>query len=126
MIPLSSVGEGRGSSLVCHTNLASCCRQLDSGKEGGLGVWHYPNGSVVSADSGRDGQLYVSREQMSVSLNYRSGAARTVTAGLYCCDIPTSQGILHKCVVIGELNVLTTIMFPAWLLAHLDNKLTAF
>ena len=97
-VPLSSVGEGRGSSLVCHTDLAMCCRQLDSGEEGGVGDWYYPNGMAVSADSARG--LYVMREQKRVSLNYRSGS---VPAGLYCCVVPTSQGTLHYCIVIGEL-----------------------
>ena len=72
-IPLSSIGEGRGSSLICHTDSRTCCGQLDTGVEGGVGEWYYPNGSVISADSARD-RLYVMREQMSVSLNHRSGS----------------------------------------------------
>ena len=92
-IPLSSIGEGRGSSLICHTDLSTCCSDVE-------GVWYYPNGSVIGADLGSDG-LYVNREQMSVSLNYRSGAA-TVTAGLYCCVLPTSQGNHHYCILLGN------------------------
>ena len=70
--------------------------------EGGLGEWYYPNGSTISTDSGSDG-LYVSREHMSVSLNYRSGAA-TVTAGLYSCVLPTSQGNQDHCILLGRVE----------------------
>ena len=104
-IPLSSVGEGRGSSLVCHTDLASCCRQLDSGVEGGLGEWHYPDGSVVgSSREGADG-LYVSRDQMSISLNYR-GDGTSVPDGVYCCVVPTTVGVLHYCVKISKFELI--------------------
>ena len=41
----------------------------------------------------------MTREQKSVSLNYRSGA---VPAGLYCCVVPTSQGRQHFCAILGE------------------------
>ena len=64
-----------------------------------MGEWYYPNGSAVSANSARDA-LYVSREQGSVNLNYRSGAE--TTSGIYCCVVPTSQGTLHRCAVIGK------------------------
>ena len=45
VIPLSSVGEGRGSSLVCHT-------ALDLGEDGGLVNWYYPSGSVITEEGG--------------------------------------------------------------------------
>ena len=99
-IPLSSVGEGSGSSFVCHTDSPTCCQQLDSGVEGGVGEWHYPNGSVIGADS--EGGLYVVREKMRVNLNYRSGSEQTVTAGIYCCVVPTRMEDLHSCVLLGE------------------------
>ena len=66
-----------------------------------MGEWYYPNGSVISADSARDG-LYVMREQMSVSLNHRSGSEQTVTAGLYCCLLPTTEGEFYSCITLGN------------------------
>ena len=73
--------------------------------EGGVGEWYYPNGSVISADSARRG-LYVTREQMSVSLNHRSGSKQTVTSGLYCCAVPTSEReLIYSCIILGVLNL---------------------
>ena len=100
-ISLSSLGKGADSSLVCHTDSSICCRQLDSGMEGGIGEWYYPNGSAISADSEKDG-LYVSREQMKISLSYRSTGTVTVEAGLYCCAVPTTHGLQIFCVKLGE------------------------
>ena len=73
-----------------------------------MGEWYYPNGSVISADSAKDG-LYVTREQMSVSLNHRSGSEQTVTAGLYCCGLPTSEGTLYSCIVLGKVKLVNPI-----------------
>ena len=98
-IPLASVGEGHGSSLVCHTDLASCCRQLDSGVEGGLGEWHYPNGSAVGMKIEGNG-LYTSRDQMAISLNHR-GDTTNVPGGVYCCAVPTSKGQETMCANLG-------------------------
>ena len=103
-VSLSSVGEGRGSSLVCHTDLASCCRQLDSGVEDGLGEWHYPDGSAVGSSREGDG-LYVSRGQMSISLNHR-GDGNSVFGGIYCCVVPTTEGVFDSCVKIGKFIVI--------------------
>ena len=85
-IPLSSLGKGSG--LVCHTDLAGCC-------EGNTGDWYYPNGSVVT----EDGALYVSGGQMSVSL-MMSGTA-SAPGGVYCCVLPTSGGMSTACIVLG-------------------------
>ena len=95
-ILLSSVGEGRGSSLVCHTDLSTCCQQMNSTVGDGGGAWHYPNGSSVS----EEGDLYVSRDRQLVSLSRRTSAQPP--PGVYCCVVPTTKGILHHCIVLGE------------------------
>ncbi len=97
-ISLSSVGEGSG--LVCHTDLAGCC-------EGNTGDWYYPNGSVVM----EDGTLYISRDQMSVSL-VMSGTA-TAPGGLYCCVVPTSGGIDTACIVLSVMQSTHSITVTA-------------
>ncbi len=53
--------------------------------EGGLGEWHYPNGTVVVTDKLRD-DLYTTREQKMVSLNHKNAA--NVPGGVYCCVVP--------------------------------------
>ena len=95
------MGEGHGSSLVCHTDLASCCRQLDSGVEGGLGEWHYPNGLFVGLNRAEDhDHLYISRDQMAISLNHR-GDTTNVPGGVYCCVVPTTRGQETMCANLG-------------------------
>ena len=96
VIPLSSVGEGRGSSLVCHTDLSTCCQQRDSGMMGGKGVWNYPNGLSI----GEEGDLYVNRDLQMVRLNRRSSAR--VPSGIYCCVVPTSKGSLQQCIFLSK------------------------
>ena len=98
-VPLSSVGEGPDRSLVCHTDSTACCRQLDSGMEGGVGDWYYPNGSAINADNST-GSVYVSRGHRNMSLNYNRQVLESVAVGLYCCVIPTSQGTQTSCAIL--------------------------
>ncbi len=63
--------------------------------DGGLGQWHYPNGSAIIGE----GELYVSRGQMTVSLSAMAGAQ--APGGLYCCVVLTSVGVQATCVHIG-------------------------
>ena len=85
-----------------------------------MGEWYYPNGSVISADSAREG-LYVMREQMSVSLNHRSGSEQTVTAGLYCCGLSSSQGTLYSCIMLGKCSRKVNIFFIFIICLNLDS-----
>lgn len=70
--------------LVCHTDLDSCC-------ENGLGQWYNPNGSVI----GDGGGLYVSRGEKRISLKGRDNVEPA--GGLYCCIVPTTEGVLASC-----------------------------
>ena len=89
-IPLSSVGEGAGSYLTCRTDDTNCCREAESGVVGGVGAWHYPNGSIVQRSSD-GGDFYISRDgPMVVNLNRRNDVMGPT--GLYCCVVPTSTG----------------------------------
>ena len=101
-ILLSSVGEGAGSYLTCRTDDHNCCREAESGVAGGIGAWHYPNGSVVQS-SIDGGDLYISRDgPMVVNLNRRNDVMGPT--GLYCCVVPTSTGNQTFCanLAIGE------------------------
>ncbi|XP_064385915.1 uncharacterized protein LOC135334596 isoform X5 [Halichondria panicea] len=98
-IDISSVRE---NNLVCHTDLAACCRQLDSGVDGGMGQWYYPNGSSIG-----EGELRVSRGQMTVSLSAMTSAQ--APSGLYCCVVLTSVGVLASCVhIVSSVSIPST------------------
>ena len=88
------MGEGPGNYLTCHTDDTNCCREADSRVVGGVGAWHYPNGSVVQAS----GDFYITRDgPMVVNLNRRNDVMGPT--GLYCCVVPTSAYGYHtRCV----------------------------
>ena len=91
------MGEGDGSYLSCHTDDTNCCSEAESGVVGGVGSWHYPNGSAVSSDGG---DLYISRGLMVVNLN--RGNDVMGPTGLYCCVVPISAGTGLFCAILGE------------------------
>ena len=76
---------------MCRTNLPNCC-------ESERGNWYHPNGSVVMTE----GVLYVRRGDKRISLQLSSGTPPG-TGGLYCCIIPTDEGISTKtmCIFLG-------------------------
>ena len=77
---------------MCRTNLPNCCES-----EGGN--WYHPNGSVVMTE----GVLFVRRGDRKISLQLSSGAPPE-TEGLYCCEVPTSEGMdVIACIILSEL-----------------------
>ena len=85
-IPISLVGsaDDNSDSVVCHTDLSTCC----SGGQGiHRGDWYFPNGTVlpftgpgVPIGEGHGAQVAVIR---------RTNDA-TGPTGIYRCDIPTN------------------------------------
>ena len=92
------MGEGDGSYLSCRTDDTNCCSEAESGVVGGVGSWHYPNGSAISSDGG--GDLYISRGPMVVNLNRGNDVMGPF--GSYCCMVPTSTGNQSFCANLGE------------------------
>ena len=68
--------------------------------EGGLGEWYYPNGLAIGLNQDGDG-LYISRDQMAISLN-RRGDATIAPGGVYCCVVPTTRGQETMCINLGR------------------------
>ena len=44
-------GYGGLPSLVCHTDLIECCRNIDTGGQGVRGFWYYPDGKMVQVNA---------------------------------------------------------------------------
>ena len=105
-IVISSIGDTNDVALVCHTDLATCCRASDDPNPGGVGRgdWMFPNGIVLLAATtvtSDTNVIYRSRDTAVVRL-HRRGTITTPT-GTYCCVIPTSGGERTFCANLGEL-----------------------
>ena len=83
LVNLADIGEG-DCALICYTNSPDCC--VPPVKDG---EWYFPNRSAVSIQ-GEMKDFYRDREGMTVRLNRRNNAMSPT--GIYCCDIPGSDG----------------------------------
>ncbi len=108
-ILITDIGEDADvglPSLICHTDLTTCCRNVDNGGNGALGQWTYPDGSVILQNGGSMNagqQLYILRRAPQVIGLARRQANNPLTpTGSYCCTIPTTGGEMTLCANLGE------------------------
>ena len=104
-ILITDIGDdapGGFPSLTCHTDLIACCRNSDTGGQGGRGEWYYPDGTGVLNNIGSivAGEHFyrLRNAPQVVRLARRFGAEPT---GFYCCVIPTIGGERTFCANIG-------------------------
>ena len=97
-VAVSLIGEG-ASTLSCHTELTTCCREQDNPSGGALGEWRGPDSNQISDSSLSTSEFYVTRQQSSISLN-RGGIATVHVGGTYCCVIPRLKGDMTFCVQV--------------------------
>ncbi len=99
-ILITDIGNNVGSPpLICHTDLTTCCRNVDNNGMGmgGLGQWTFPDGSVILNNGGSTKQFYINRNAYQViRLNRRVTNPLTPT-GSYCCTVPTTGGDMTLC-----------------------------
>ena len=104
-ILITTIGEDANSglpSLICHTDLTTCCRNLDNNGMGPLGQWTFPDGSVILNEGGSTKQFYINRNTPQlIRLNRRVTNPLTPT-GSYCCTVPTTGGETTLCANLGE------------------------
>ena len=84
IVSLEEIGEGE-CALICYTNSPGCCESPRAGE------WHFPNGSAVSIE-GDMKDFYRDRSSRVVRLHRGNNAMGP--PGVYCCDIPGSNGNL--------------------------------
>ncbi len=107
-IPITAIGEDCGlPSLTCHTDLTVCCRSAaDNNRNGPLGQWTYPNGSVIQLNHvslAAGDQFYVLKKAPQViRLARREGNNPLTPTGSYCCTVPTTGGNMNLCANLGE------------------------
>ena len=95
IVTLEDIGEG-DDALLCMTNLTACCGPgfMWLYKSG----WFFPNGTTVASF----GDLYTTRDQMSIHLNRRRGGVE----GIYRCDIPDATNVIQT-IYIGVYTAST-------------------
>ena len=112
-ILITDIGEDAPDSppsLTCHTDLTQCCRNNDTGDQGVLGEWFYPDGRVIQTNTSTQSQadregfyLYIVRNAPQVlRLAHRQLGTPYVLTGSYCCVVPTTRGEMTFCANIGE------------------------
>ena len=79
-VDISQVGTSDCSTVQCHTDLSTCCREEQGPHRGD---WYFPNGSRLPFY----GDIYELREDQRIDLDRISG---TETNGIYRCDIATN------------------------------------
>ena len=115
------------STVICHTDLASCCRGSDGGDRGD---WYFPDGGPLpGAGINNENRQHpiAQRKQNQLVILQRgpTSATGTVPDGIYRCDIETvavnnadntaretvyvgvygSGGILHDTCIYTELAI---------------------
>ena len=80
-VDLSDVGTSENSSVQCHTDLSTCCNNVQGSHRGD---WYFPNGDRLQFS----GDIYEARVAQRVDLR-RVSSAMSSPVGIYCCDIPT-------------------------------------
>ena len=100
---ITSIGEDfLLLSLTCHTDLTKCCRNSDTGGQGGRGEWYYPHGRAVPNQATGEGFYRVRNAPQVVRLARRYSIHTLSPTGFYCCVIPTTGGEMTFCANIGE------------------------
>ena len=98
---ITDIGEDAYASLTCHTDLTECCRNSDTGGQGGRGEWYYPDGRVVQNNAGSitvgDGFYRVRNAPQVLRLARRDASNALSPTGSYCCVIPTTRGEMTFC-----------------------------
>ena len=79
-VDLGQVGTTDANSLMCYTNLATCCSSTQGPYRGD---WFFPNGTRLPFS----GVVYESRSAQLVQL--RRNTTSNGPSGIYRCDIPT-------------------------------------
>ena len=84
-VDLTLVGtNGDGSdSVICHTNLTTCCTSLQGSHRG---HWYFPNRTRLRPDRYGD-SIFEVHGNMRVYLH--RGNNVTAASGIYRCDVPT-------------------------------------
>ena len=87
-VNFSLVGDTENNSVICHTDLSTCC----SGPH--HGDWYFPNGEMLNFT----GNIRENRSAQQVELRSLGGDG---VSGVYRCDIATNASSSSESVYVG-------------------------
>ena len=80
-VNLNTVGTKNSNNVQCHTNLNTCCSNMQGADRGD---WYFPNGDKLPFLNNDNIVLSEGRGSQQVNLYYRSDGG---ISGIYRCDI---------------------------------------
>ena len=89
IVDLSEIGLN-DNSLVCYTDLTTCCRGDDNPNDGTMGVWRLPNNSVAISKGMSNANMF-SRNRDTQALLLHRGINVSEPSGIFICDIPDAN-----------------------------------
>ncbi len=89
IVDLSEIGLD-DNSLVCYTDLMTCCRDDDNHNDGVLGDWRLPNNSVAISKGISNANMF-SRNRNTQALRLHRGINASEPSGIFICDIPDAN-----------------------------------
>ena len=100
-VDISTVGSASNNSdsVVCHTDLGTCCTGPHRGN------WYFPDGTLLPFS----GPIYLGRTHQ-IAIIRRTGGA-TGPTGIYRCDIPTNA--VHSDTDISVRDSAYVGLYPA-------------
>ena len=102
-VDLGQVGTTDANSLMCHTDLATCCSSTQGPYRGD---WFFPNGTRLSLS----GVVYESRSPQLVQLR-RMHSTSNGPWGIYRCNIPTVS--VHDELATSSAELVYVGLYPA-------------
>ncbi len=89
IVDLSDIGLD-DNSLVCYTDLMTCCRNEDNPNGTAMGNWLFPNGSAAISKGMSNGYMF-SRNRNTKALHLHRGINASEPIGIFKCDIPDAN-----------------------------------
>ena len=90
MYPGNDVVNDTSSTVICHTDLTTCCRANEGGDQGD---WYFPDGDTLpGADFNNGNSVPIAQRKRSQVVRLQRGppsATGTVPDGIYRCAIET-------------------------------------
>ena len=120
-VDISVVGISASDNVQCHTDLSSCCSNIEDSHRG---QWYFPNGTALE----KSNQLAIYQHSLfrRVELHRNSGTRPT---GIYRCEIHTNDNSGRETVYVGlystcDQGKYVTLHFT-YSTTHAENSISA-
>ena len=93
MYPGNDTVNDTSSTVICHTDLTTCCRITETVTEPDQGDWYFPDGDTLpGAGSDNVNSHPIAQRKRDQVVRLQRGppeATGTISSGIYRCDIET-------------------------------------